>query len=241
MPPAVDSPTNTDSSATTDSQNTSSVSDNSVKANNPPNGQNTQHVANNPATDGVNSSTGSKSIKVSSVSPLIKTNPPPLPNVNASASPNATRNMNSYVTNQGTATSNTNDGYRTLLNRLTMGLIDWLKFHPNVTSVKVSDFRRAEKSDFSNWEQKQMCILPDDLKAFYSTLNGINLSWAISMTSLTPGGLNFSQGDGRSAGVGSEKDQIQVGLINVNSLSRLTRVAGTLCVVKILWFENMIL
>lgn len=220
MSPTADSPTNTDStSTTTDSQNTT-LSDNSSSSSVKVNPQKPLHVE--------TSSAKEKSAKAttpeSKVSPPIKNNPPPLPNLNVPSTSGSSRHANPYVTSPNSSSSNSTDGYRTLLNRLTMGLIDWLKFHPNVTSVKVSDFKRAEKSDFVSWEQKHMCILPDDLKAFYSTLNGVSLSWSISMTNLTPGGLNFNQGEGR---LPSEKDQILVGLMNVNPLNKLTRVAGS--------------
>ena len=244
MTTSADSPNGTISGSTTASRTSSATSnDSSVKVTSGSTRVNNEKTSTTPLQISASNHNQSQSVnanasvpKTSPLSPPLKNvMPPPLPNVNISSS-----SSTKYIAQNSaqSSTGNAMDSYRSLLNRLTMGLIDWLKFHPNVTSVKVSDFKKADKSDFSTWEQKHMCILPEDLKAFYSTINGLNLTWSISMTNPTPGGLNFSQGESRSSlgsSVATEKDAIPVGLINVNPVNKLIRIAGELKMIIFTW------
>ena len=244
MTTSADSPNGTISGSTTASRTSSATSnDSSVKVTSGSTRVNNEKTSTTPLQISASNHNQSQSVnanasvpKTSPLSPPLKNvMPPSLPNVNISSS-----SSTKYIAQNSaqSSTGNAMDSYRSLLNRLTMGLIDWLKFHPNVTSVKVSDFKKADKSDFSTWEQKHMCILPEDLKAFYSTINGLNLTWSISMTNPTPGGLNFSQGESRSSlgsSVATEKDAIPVGLINVNPVNKLIRIAGELKMIIFTW------
>ncbi|KPP66159.1 hypothetical protein Z043_115372, partial [Scleropages formosus] len=49
---------------------------------------------------------------------------------------------------------------------------------PGVTDVSFVERAPAEKRCLLSWEQKNMCVLPEDLKDFYLTTDGFTLSWS---------------------------------------------------------------
>ncbi|CAH3138253.1 unnamed protein product [Pocillopora meandrina] len=50
---------------------------------------------------------------------------------------------------------------------------------PGVTDFRLLDRRQAEKHIIFTWEMKNMCILPEDLKSFFLTTNGLLIQWSI--------------------------------------------------------------
>ncbi|XP_032217949.1 tubulin polyglutamylase complex subunit 2 isoform X1 [Nematostella vectensis] len=68
---------------------------------------------------------------------------------------------------------------RELFDRMTLGIVRSLEKRPGVTDVRLLDRKPAESGIIDAWEQKNMCILPDDVKSFYQTTNGLLLQWCI--------------------------------------------------------------
>ncbi|XP_068691129.1 tubulin polyglutamylase complex subunit 2-like [Montipora foliosa] len=68
---------------------------------------------------------------------------------------------------------------RELFDTMTLGVVRSLEKKPGVTDVRLLDRQPADKHIIFTWEQKNMCILPEDLKSFYLTTNGLLIQWSI--------------------------------------------------------------
>ncbi|XP_066021529.1 tubulin polyglutamylase complex subunit 2-like [Pocillopora verrucosa] len=68
---------------------------------------------------------------------------------------------------------------RELFDSVTLGVVRSLEKKPGVTDFRLLDRRQAEKHIIFTWEQKNMCILPEDLKSFFLTTNGLLIRWSI--------------------------------------------------------------
>ncbi|CAG01414.1 unnamed protein product [Tetraodon nigroviridis] len=65
--------------------------------------------------------------------------------------------------------------------RLTLGIIRILENMPGVVDVRFVEREPAEKRSLLSWEQKNTCILPEDLRDFYQTTDGFTLTWSIKL------------------------------------------------------------
>lgn len=92
---------------------------------------------------------------------------------------------------------------REILDQITLGVLESLEQHSEVTDVRMMDQEPAEPLVIDAWEQKYMCKLPAELKNFYQMTNGILIQWSITFK----GGI------------------IQLGRIEVNPLASLKRLA----------------
>ncbi|BES90501.1 Hypothetical protein NTJ_03309 [Nesidiocoris tenuis] len=88
---------------------------------------------------------------------------------------------------------------------LTLGLTRTLRDLPGVQNVILEEREPCEKSLVNSWEQRHSCILPFDLKNFYLSTDGFQLTWC------------FSNGAG---------EEIPIGKLHINSLAKLRRLAG---------------
>ncbi|XP_018602347.1 tubulin polyglutamylase complex subunit 2 [Scleropages formosus] len=68
--------------------------------------------------------------------------------------------------------------FKEYVERLTLGIARVLERLPGVTDVSFVERAPAEKRCLLSWEQKNMCVLPEDLKDFYLTTDGFTLSWS---------------------------------------------------------------
>ncbi|RMX38519.1 hypothetical protein pdam_00020758 [Pocillopora damicornis] len=50
---------------------------------------------------------------------------------------------------------------------------------PGVLDFRLLDRRQAEKHIIFTWDLKNMCILPEDLRSFFLTTNGLLIQWII--------------------------------------------------------------
>ncbi|XP_038133757.1 tubulin polyglutamylase complex subunit 2 [Cyprinodon tularosa] len=64
---------------------------------------------------------------------------------------------------------------------LTLGIIKILEKMPWVMDVRFAERDPAEKETLLSWEQKNSCILPEDLRTFYLTIDGFTLTWSVKM------------------------------------------------------------
>ncbi|XP_077989104.1 tubulin polyglutamylase complex subunit 2-like [Glandiceps talaboti] len=68
---------------------------------------------------------------------------------------------------------------REMFDRLTMGIVRSLEKRPGASDVRLLDRKPAERHVVVSWEQKNSCMLPDDLKRFFLTTDGMLLQWKI--------------------------------------------------------------
>ncbi|XP_077581867.1 tubulin polyglutamylase complex subunit 2 isoform X2 [Stigmatopora nigra] len=65
--------------------------------------------------------------------------------------------------------------------RLTLGITGILENLPGVADVRLAEREPAEKRGLLSWEQKNNCILPEDLRDFYLTTDGFTLTWNVKL------------------------------------------------------------
>uniref|UniRef100_A0A8D0Z7T4 Tubulin polyglutamylase complex subunit 2 n=2 Tax=Sus scrofa TaxID=9823 RepID=A0A8D0Z7T4_PIG len=67
------------------------------------------------------------------------------------------------------------------LEKLTLGITRILESSPGVTEVTIVEKVPAERHMISSWEQKNNCLLPEDLKNFYLMTNGFHMTWSVKL------------------------------------------------------------
>ncbi|KAL3674610.1 hypothetical protein V7S43_000553 [Phytophthora oleae] len=64
------------------------------------------------------------------------------------------------------------------LDAISLGVFSYLQAHERVSRVKAKPFVGASQIELRLWEQKNSpYMLPDDVKRFYSTTNGLSVQW----------------------------------------------------------------
>ncbi|XP_067887703.1 tubulin polyglutamylase complex subunit 2 isoform X1 [Heterodontus francisci] len=92
-----------------------------------------------------------------------------------------------------------------LVDRLTLGVTRILESRPGVTEVRYVEKEPAERHMIISWEQKNCCLLPEDLRNFYQMTDGFLMTWSIKF-------------DGNN---------MQLGTMVINSISMLCRLGTT--------------
>ncbi|XP_076851000.1 tubulin polyglutamylase complex subunit 2 [Brachyhypopomus gauderio] len=87
--------------------------------------------------------------------------------------------------------------------RLTLGINRVLENLPGVLDVRFVDREPAEKRYLLSWEQKNSCVLPEDLRDFYLTTDGFTLTWSSKL----------------------ENEPVPVGCMVINSVAKLRLLA----------------
>ncbi|XP_004703018.1 tubulin polyglutamylase complex subunit 2 [Echinops telfairi] len=88
------------------------------------------------------------------------------------------------------------------LEKLTLGITRILESSPGVTGVAITEKLPAERHMISSWEQKNNCILPEDMKNFYLVTNGFHMTWSVRL----------------------DEKVIPLGSMVINSISKLTQL-----------------
>ncbi|XP_069324548.1 tubulin polyglutamylase complex subunit 2 isoform X1 [Eulemur rufifrons] len=70
------------------------------------------------------------------------------------------------------------------LEKLTLGITRILESSPGVTEVTILEKVPAERHMISSWEQKNNCMMPEDLKNFYLMTNGFHMTWSVKLDDL---------------------------------------------------------
>lgn len=96
--------------------------------------------------------------------------------------------------------SNHGAGRYTFLQQLTLGLMKTLKKLPRVTDVKVDAELPCKTADITRWETASSVRLPDDMKRFYMSTDGFNVTWTFRY---------------------SRREQIRVGHLNIPKLTNI--------------------
>ncbi|KAM4613679.1 tubulin polyglutamylase complex subunit 2 [Polymixia lowei] len=71
--------------------------------------------------------------------------------------------------------------FKGVAERLTLGITRILESMPGVVDVRFVEREPAEKRCLLSWEQKNTCILPEDLRDFYLTTDGFTLTWSVKL------------------------------------------------------------
>ncbi|KAG8227813.1 hypothetical protein J437_LFUL010971 [Ladona fulva] len=87
---------------------------------------------------------------------------------------------------------------------LTLGLVKLLEETPGVQGVELEKRSPCDRLLMTSWEQRYSCTLPDDIKQFYLSTDGLRLIW------------NYEY-----AG-----EVLAIGNMKINSLSELRRIGG---------------
>ncbi|XP_048358540.1 tubulin polyglutamylase complex subunit 2 isoform X1 [Sphaerodactylus townsendi] len=93
-------------------------------------------------------------------------------------------------------------GINPYLDKLTLGVTHILEASPGVTEVVVEEKEPAERHTIVSWEQKNGCVLPEDLKNFYLTMDGFHMTWNVKM----------------------DDNPMPLGSMTINSISKLNRL-----------------
>ncbi|XP_068849707.1 tubulin polyglutamylase complex subunit 2 isoform X1 [Capricornis sumatraensis] len=88
------------------------------------------------------------------------------------------------------------------LEKLTLGVTRILESSPGVTEVTIIEKPPAERHMISSWEQKNNCVLPEDLKNFYLMTNGFHMTWNVKL----------------------DEHTIPLGSMAINNISKLTQL-----------------
>ncbi|VVC38091.1 Hypothetical protein CINCED_3A017933 [Cinara cedri] len=88
--------------------------------------------------------------------------------------------------------------------QLTLGLLNVLENTPGVRNVTVKPSLPCDKAKISLWEQRNACLLPDDIRSFYASCDGFKLTWSYKLE--------------------GNHNSLPIGNITVNTLSELVRL-----------------
>lgn len=100
--------------------------------------------------------------------------------------------------------------YKGVAERLTLGVSRILESMPGVADVRLAEREPAEKRSLLSWEQKNACILPEDLRDFYLTTDGFTLTWAVKLDSkLLPGSST------------TRDERVPLGCMSINGVAKL--------------------
>uniref|UniRef100_A0A452HT84 Knr4/Smi1-like domain-containing protein n=1 Tax=Gopherus agassizii TaxID=38772 RepID=A0A452HT84_9SAUR len=91
------------------------------------------------------------------------------------------------------------------LDRLTLGVIRILEASPGVDEVTFVEKEPAERHSIVSWEQKNSCVLPEDLKNFYLMSDGFHMTWSVKF----------------------DDNPMPLGSMVINSISKLSRLGGS--------------
>lgn len=68
-----------------------------------------------------------------------------------------------------------------LFDEVTMGVVHYIKQKPGVQDVMFGHYNGVNNDLIDSWEDDNCCKLPEDLKNFYLTLNGLLIEWNIEL------------------------------------------------------------
>jgi len=89
-----------------------------------------------------------------------------------------------------------------ILNHTTFGLISLLQQKPYVCDIKFKKHEPVVENMLSIWEESNGCVLPEDVKKFYRTMNGLLVQWKVKF----------------------KGEEIEIGLVEINPVEALNTV-----------------
>lgn len=64
---------------------------------------------------------------------------------------------------------------------LTLGVVRILEGTPCVKNVRIERRNGCEAGAITSWEQRHCCALPEDVRNFYTSVDGFLLSWSLEI------------------------------------------------------------
>lgn len=64
---------------------------------------------------------------------------------------------------------------------LTLGVVKILENLPYIKNVRIDRRNGCESTTITNWEQRHCCVLPEDVKNFYVSIDGFLLQWNLEI------------------------------------------------------------
>lgn len=64
---------------------------------------------------------------------------------------------------------------------LTLGVVKNLESFPYVKNVRVERRNGCEATAITSWEQRHCCMLPEDIRNFYASIDGFLLQWDLEI------------------------------------------------------------
>ncbi|RNA15524.1 dnaJ -like protein [Brachionus plicatilis] len=89
----------------------------------------------------------------------------------------------------------------------TRDIIAYLESREEVCDIKINETYSVSSSQLNDWENRNLCSLPQDLRNFYSNHNGISIEWSVKIDDYEP---------------------LRLGRIQINSIKDLTKVGSVL-------------
>ena len=68
-----------------------------------------------------------------------------------------------------------------MFDKVTMGIVHYIKQKPGIYDVMFGHYNSINSDLIDSWEEDTCCKLPEDLKNFYLTLNGLLIEWNIEL------------------------------------------------------------
>lgn len=65
---------------------------------------------------------------------------------------------------------------------LTLGVMKILESTPCVKNVQVERRSGCERNALTTWEQRHCCMLPEDVRNFYASIDGFLLTWSLEIS-----------------------------------------------------------
>ncbi|XP_071097084.1 tubulin polyglutamylase complex subunit 2-like isoform X1 [Haliotis cracherodii] len=71
------------------------------------------------------------------------------------------------------------------LEQMNIGIEKYLEKKTGVCKVTLDERNPADRHAVLSWEQRNCCLLPEDLKSFYLTSNGFHFTWSVKLDNQT--------------------------------------------------------
>ncbi|XP_050402952.1 tubulin polyglutamylase complex subunit 2 isoform X1 [Patella vulgata] len=65
--------------------------------------------------------------------------------------------------------------------KLVIGVLKYLEKKRGVCKIELADIKPGDRHTVLSWEQRNACLLPEDLKNFYLSSNGFDLTWCVQI------------------------------------------------------------
>ncbi|CAH1797723.1 unnamed protein product [Owenia fusiformis] len=92
---------------------------------------------------------------------------------------------------------------KTYFEQLTFGVVKSLDKRKGICDVRLIEKTPAERHTVISWEQKHSCFLPEDVKSFFLTTDGLVLKWSVKVNDSV----------------------LPIGRVEINGISGLTKIA----------------
>ncbi|CAF0926373.1 unnamed protein product, partial [Brachionus calyciflorus] len=86
-------------------------------------------------------------------------------------------------------------------------VLNYLESRDEICDIKIQEANGVSNSQIGDWENRNLCNLPQDLKNFYLIQNGLSIEWSVKL---------------------DDSESMSLGKIQINSIKDLTKVGSVL-------------